>query len=224
MIQWVWERAMKAKSLADVVVATDDPRIIDHVNSFGGKTVLTSNEHPSGTDRCAEVMIKLGGDYDYVINIQGDEPMLAPQQIDELSSVLDHEVEIATQMSRVNSHDELWSTGEVKIILNHRNEALYFSREVIPHLHNKPKERWHELHEYRKHVGMYAYRGDILLKLSKLRPSSLEKAESLEQLRWLEAGYVIRLVPTLYESHCVDTQADLEKVQRLMGEMGLLKS
>ena len=217
MIQWVYEAAKQA-SLDKVVVATDDARILDHVRSFGGEAVMTGADHPSGTDRCWDAFQQLGDGYDYVINIQGDEPFLEPAQINELVAVLkEGMVELATQMIPVGNHEELFDKGEVKIVLNDKMEALYFSRTVIPFIKGVDEQDWHKHHTYYRHVGMYAYRRDILEKITKLPVSSLERAESLEQLRWVENGFKIKCVPTLFESHCIDTPEDIEKVLRRMG-------
>jgi 3-deoxy-manno-octulosonate cytidylyltransferase (CMP-KDO synthetase) len=217
MIQHVYEKASQSKSLSKLVVATDDERIFDHVQSFGGEVVMTAADHPSGTDRCQEAVQQLKESYQYVINIQGDEPFIDPRQIDELADVLKHgTVELATQMIAVNSYEMLFDKGEVKIVLNKNNEALYFSRMVIPFIKGVDETEWHKQHNYFRHVGMYAYRKDILEKICWLPVSSLEKAESLEQLRWLENGFTIQCVPTTFESHCIDTPEDVEKVLALM--------
>ncbi|MBS1585567.1 MAG: 3-deoxy-manno-octulosonate cytidylyltransferase [Bacteroidetes bacterium] len=218
MIQRVYERVSASKSLDKVVVATDDERIHAHVAAFGGTAMMTAKHHPSGTDRCWEALQQLGGDYDYVINIQGDEPFIEPTQIDELATVLqDHGVELATQMIPINSHEMLFDKGEVKIVLNDKDEALYFSRNVIPFIKGVEETEWHKHHKYYRHVGMYAYRKDILEQITKLPVSALEKAESLEQLRWLEHGFRIKCVVTEYESHCIDIPEDVAKVLGLMG-------
>src|SRR4051812_2353852 len=197
MIHRVYEQAAKSRSLNRVVVATDDDRIARHVRDFGGEAIITSDRHPSGTDRCAEVLQKIGSDYRYVINIQGDEPFIDPQQIDTLAGVLkDGTTEIATLIIQVDSKDVLFDVGEVKVVLNPKMEALYFSRAVIPFLKDVPEREWHLRRMYYRHVGMYAYRSDILAQLTKLPVSSLEKAESLEQLRWLEAGYKVKCAVT----------------------------
>lgn len=216
MIQRVYEQAKKSSKLSDVVVATDDDRIFKHVKAFGGNAVMTETNHPSGTDRCYEALQKTGKDYTYIINIQGDEPFIDPSQIDLLASECDGETELATLMIPVDSHEVLFDTGEVKITLNNKIEALYFSREVIPHIKGVDKKDWHKHYPYFRHVGMYAYRADILKEVTKLAPSSLEKAESLEQLRWLENGFKIKLAITNFDSHCIDTPEDIEKVLRLM--------
>ncbi len=241
MIRRVYEQASKAQYLDKIIVATDDDRIFGHVQAFGAKAIMTQSSHPSGTDRCWEayqslvmspeswVIDKFNFQHlspetqdshlknDYIINIQGDEPFIDPAQIDELGAMLDGNIELATQMIAVDNPDVLWDIGEVKIVLNDQHEALYFSRQVIPFLKNVPQTNWHEHHPYFRHVGMYAYRADVLKKLTTLPPSSLEKAESLEQLRWLEAGFKIKCVVTQYDSHCIDTPEDIEKVLRLVG-------
>ena len=218
MIRRVYEEAGKSKSLDTLVVATDDERILNHVHSFGGKAVMTAAGHPSGTDRCLDALQQLEGDYQYVINIQGDEPFINPDQVDELAAILkDGTVELATQMIPVSSHEELFDRGEVKIVLNDRMEALYFSRMAIPFIKGVPESEWHLQYQFYRHVGMYAYRRDILEQITKLPVSSLEQAESLEQLRWLEHGYKIKCAITRFESHCIDTPEDVEKVMRRMG-------
>jgi 3-deoxy-manno-octulosonate cytidylyltransferase (CMP-KDO synthetase) len=218
MIQRVYEEAAKSKSLHKLVVATDDERILHHVQLFGGEAVMTGADHPSGTDRCWDALQQLGEGYQYVINIQGDEPFINPAQIDELVAILhDGAVELATQMIPVSNHEELFDKGEVKIVLNDKMEALYFSRMVIPFIKGVDESVWHKHHTYYRHVGMYDYRRDVLEKITMLPVSALEKAESLEQLRWLEHGFKIKCVITHFESHCIDTPADVEKVLRRMG-------
>ena len=216
MIQRVYEQAKKSGKLNDVVVATDDERIFTHVKAFGGQVVMTEPNHPSGTDRCFEALKKSGKEYTYIINIQGDEPFIDPSQIDLLAGVCDGKTELATLMIPVDSHEVLFDTGEVKITMNNKHEALYFSREVIPHIKRVDKKDWHKHFPYYRHVGMYAYRADVLKQITTLAPSSLEKAESLEQLRWLENGFKIKLAITDFDSHCIDTPEDIEKVLRLM--------
>jgi len=216
MIQRVYEQAKKSSKLSDVVVATDDERISTHVKAFGGQVVMTETNHPSGTDRCFEALKKSGKEYTYVINIQGDEPFIDPSQIDLLAGVCDGKTELATLMIPVDSQEVLFDTGEVKITMNDKHEALYFSREVIPHIKGVDKKDWHKHFPYYRHVGMYAYRADVLKQITTLAPSSLEKAESLEQLRWLENGFKIKLVITHHDSHCIDTPEDVDKVLKLM--------
>jgi 3-deoxy-manno-octulosonate cytidylyltransferase (CMP-KDO synthetase) len=216
MLQRVYEQTAKSNLLDAIIIATDDERIKAHAESFGAKVVLTDINHPSGTDRCYQALQLSDLNADYIINIQGDEPFLDPEQINELARACDGNTELVTQMIACNNASVLFDTGEVKICLNHVNEALYFSRQVIPAIKNKPPNEWHLHHTYYRHVGMYAYRSDVLKAISALKPSALELAESLEQLRWLEAGYKIKCVTTKYDSHCIDTPEDIEKVLTLM--------
>ena len=216
MIQRVYEQASLASSLSHIYVATDDERIYKHVESFGGKAIYTKENHPSGTDRCMEALINIGIKAEYVINIQGDEPFIDPSQIELLAALCNGQTELATLMIKVDRHDVLFDLGEVKITLNTNMEALYFSRMVIPFIKGVEQSDWHLHHDYYRHVGMYAYRTDILEAICKLSPSSLEKAESLEQLRWLEHGYKIKCAITEHDSHCIDTPEDVEKVLKLM--------
>ena len=218
MLQRVYEQATKSKYLNKVVVATDDERIFNHVKSFGGEAVMTAAHHPSGTDRCWDALQQLEENFQYVINIQGDEPFIEPEQIDELANELkDGTTELATQMIAVDNHEILFDKGEVKIVLNPNNEALYFSRMVIPFIKGVDEKEWHQHHTYYRHVGMYAYRKDVLEKITQLPVSSLEKAESLEQLRWVENGFKIKCVLTKFDSHCIDTPDDIIKMLALMG-------
>lgn len=216
MLQRVYEQSRKSKHLNEVIIATDDERIAAHCQEIGAGFVMTRAEHPSGTDRCFEAYTLHGKKYDYVLNVQGDEPFLDPEQIDSLVKICDGNIEIATQMIKCNDHEVLFDMGEVKIALSTNQEALYFSRNVIPFIKNVDRKEWHKHFDYYRHVGMYAYRVDILEKITRLNPSLLEKAESLEQLRWLEHGYKIKCVETNFDSHCVDTPEDIDKVLRLM--------
>jgi 3-deoxy-manno-octulosonate cytidylyltransferase (CMP-KDO synthetase) len=216
MLQRVYEQSAKAHLIQEVIIATDDVRIADHAKSFGAKVFMTKTDHPSGTDRCFEAYQLYGKRFEHVINIQGDEPFLDPEQINSLAQVCDPSVEIATQMTRCSDYESLFDKGEVKITLNVKHEALYFSRNVIPFIKGKEEKEWHKHFAYYRHVGMYAYRVDILEKITKLKPSALENAESLEQLRWLENGYKIKCVETDFDSHCIDTPEDVEKALRLM--------
>lgn len=217
MLQRVYEQAKKSKLLTDVIIATDDERIETHAKSFDAKVVLTKADHPSGTDRSYEAYLNTKITYDYIINIQGDEPFIDPSQIDLLAGICDGNTELATLMIKCNNHEVLFDKGEVKITLNTNKEALYFSRMVIPFIKGVDEKEWHKHFDYYRHVGMYAYRNDILEKITKLKPSPLEIAESLEQLRWLENGFKIKCAETLHDSHCIDTPEDVEKVLKLMG-------
>lgn len=217
MLQRVYEQAKKSSKLNDIIIATDDERISAHAKSFGANAVITNENHPSGTDRSFEAFTKTNKPYDYIINIQGDEPFIDPGQIDLLASICDGKTELATLMIKCNNHAVLFDKGEVKITLNTNNEALFFSRMVIPFIKGVEEKEWHKHFNYYRHVGMYAYRSDILEKITKLQPSPLEKAESLEQLRWLENGFKIKCIETQHDSHCIDTPEDIEKVLKLMG-------
>jgi len=210
MIQHVYERASMAKCIDKLVVATDDERIAGVVRAFGGEALITKESHLSGTDRCFEALQLTNEPFDYVINIQGDEPFIIPEQIALLASKLDGETEIATLIIRALDNEKLFNIGEVKVVLDKDENGVYFSRQVIPFLRNIPQEEWLKHHEFYRHVGMYAYRADILEKITKLLPSSLEKAESLEQLRWIENGFKIKTATTEHDSYCVDTPEDLE--------------
>lgn len=215
MIQRVYEQAQKSQQLSSIVVATDDNRIYNHVLGFGGKAVMTKENHPSGTDRCFEALQLQNETYDYVINIQGDEPFIDPSQINALAATCDGETELATLMIPVDNHEVLFDKGEVKIVLNDKQEALYFSRMVIPYIKGIDEKEWYKHHNYYRHVGLYAYRVNVLKKITQLNPSSLEQAESLEQLRWLEHGFKIKCAITHFDSHCIDTPEDIEKVIKL---------
>ncbi|MCE7059045.1 3-deoxy-manno-octulosonate cytidylyltransferase [Dyadobacter sp. CY343] len=214
MIQRVYEQSSKATKLDRVVVATDDERIQEHVKGFGGLVVMTSPDHQSGTDRCYEALLKIEGTFDYVINIQGDEPFISPEPIDHLAQVLDQKTELATLVKVIDQEDILFNPNVPKAVLNKKNEVMYFSRQTIPYLRNAEKEQWLNTHTFYKHIGIYAYRTDVLAEITKLPVSALEKAEALEQLRWLENGYAIKAVITSDDSHGVDTPDDLDRVTK----------
>ncbi|MDM1296433.1 3-deoxy-manno-octulosonate cytidylyltransferase [Sphingobacterium sp. N143] len=215
MIQRVYEQVSKSSRLAAVVVATDDPRIEQEVLSFGGKVVMTSEHHQSGTDRCAEVIAQLPG-YDIAINIQGDEPFIAPEQIDLLASCFDNpQTTIATLVKEIKENEELFNTNIPKVVRNHAGEAIYFSRQTIPFLRGIPQEQWLQKHQFYKHIGIYAYQVETLKALTQLPVSTLEEAEALEQLRWVENGHTIQTAVTVHETVAVDTPADLTKILAL---------
>jgi 3-deoxy-manno-octulosonate cytidylyltransferase (CMP-KDO synthetase) len=214
MIQRVYEQTIQAGALNRVVVATDDHRIFDHVTAFGGQVIMTAENHQSGTDRCYEALVSTGEKYDYVINIQGDEPFISPDPINYLADVLDGNTELATLVKVIDSDDILFNPNVPKAVLNKRGEVMYFSRQTIPHLRNIEESQWLGSHTFYKHIGIYAYRVDVLAEITKLGVSSLEKAEALEQLRWLENGYAIKAVITADDSHGVDTPEDLDRVSR----------
>lgn len=211
MIQRVYEQARQSSALNDVIVATDHKEIFDHVKKFGGAVTMTKSDHVSGTDRCHEALTHQRTKYDYAINIQGDEPFIQPEQIDLLAGRLDGATEIATLVKSVESTEQLFNPNVVKVVCNDIMQALYFSRSPIPHIRNTPEHEWLSKHKFYKHIGMYAYRTDVLERLHRLSVSSLEKAESLEQLRWLEHGFTISVVETTTETMGIDTPEDLEK-------------
>jgi 3-deoxy-manno-octulosonate cytidylyltransferase (CMP-KDO synthetase) len=214
MVQRVVEQAKACKRLADVVVATDDPRIVEHVEAFGGKAVLTSPHHASGTDRCHEALERTDGAFQGVVNIQGDEPFIAPEQIDEVCACLAQPgVAIATLAQVVTDDRDLDDPGEVLITVDVHMNALYFSRAAIPFLRNPKQGPRSTQFRFLKHVGLYAYTAEALGRIVKLSPASLELAESLEQLRWLENGIPVRVGLTTHPSFCIDTPADLERAR-----------
>jgi 3-deoxy-manno-octulosonate cytidylyltransferase (CMP-KDO synthetase) len=212
MVRRVYEQASKALSLSKVVVATDHEKIFDHVKAFG-EVVMTSAAHESGTDRCFEALQQLKEEYDYVINIQGDEPYIKPEQIDLLASCLaSSDVELATLVKKITDKETLFNPNTPKVIFNKEKEAIYFSRQTIPYLRGIPPDEWLEKKDFYKHIGIYAYRADILKKITQFKISDLEKAEALEQLRWLENGLKIKIAVTEFESIGIDTPEDLEKI------------
>lgn len=209
MIQRVYERSLLSSTLTTIVVATDSDRIADHVKSFGGNVVITSSSHQSGTDRCAEAATHFL-DAEIIINIQGDEPFIQPEQIDLLAHCFQSEsVQIATLVKRVTDKEELFNTNIPKVTVDQSFKALYFSRSTIPFQRDIPKELWLENTEYFKHIGLYGFRSRTLQELTLLPVSKLEKAEALEQLRWLENGYAIQAAETSYESYGIDVPEDI---------------
>lgn len=214
MIQRVYEQALKV--FENVVVATDDERIAAAVKNFGGNCVMTSAEHKSGTDRCAEAL-KVYEQihstlYEIIVNIQGDEPFIQPSQLQLIRSCFAHkETQIATLARPVRNIQELLDPNKPKLVLDKNNDAIYFSRSVIPFLRGHETEDWLDHHYYYVHIGLYAFRREVLAAITKLETTPLEKAESLEQLRWIENGYRIRVKLTDYESHGIDTPEDLVK-------------
>ncbi|MBX2898099.1 MAG: 3-deoxy-manno-octulosonate cytidylyltransferase [Cyclobacteriaceae bacterium] len=210
MIQRVYAQALKAPALHRVIVATDNQEILDCVRTFGGTACLTAETHASGTDRCYEVFSQQTEPYDYVINIQGDEPFINPEQIELLAALLDGETELATLVKKITDQQQLINPNVVKAVLNNKSEALYFSRSPIPFWRG-PETNWTQHHLYYKHIGLYAYRADVLQQITRLQVSALEKAESLEQLRWLENGFKIKTAETQLETLGIDTPEDLER-------------
>ena len=210
MIRRVYEQCIKAKTITKVIVATDDERIAAHVREFG-EVIMTAADHPSGTDRCHEVLGRIGEKFDYVINIQGDEPFIDPSQIELVSHLLDGKTELATLAKIIEEEEQVHNPNVVKAVTDKGGFALYFSRNPIPYQRSAGGQEWHGLHQYLKHIGIYAYRADILEKITSLPISPLEKSESLEQLRWLENGYRIKVGLTNLETAGIDTPEDLER-------------
>ncbi|RZK41911.1 MAG: 3-deoxy-manno-octulosonate cytidylyltransferase [Pedobacter sp.] len=211
MIQRVYEQSLLS-NLNKVVVATDDERIATEVERFGGEYVMTADTHQSGTDRCAEVAATLPG-YDIVVNIQGDEPFIDPNQINLVTACFtDHGVQLATLIKQIHTEEELFNSNIPKVVIGHEGQALYFSRHPIPYLRNAEKENWLTSHQFYKHIGIYGYKTITLAEITKLKPSILELSESLEQLRWLENGYKIQTKITTIETVAIDSPSDLLKI------------
>lgn len=218
VIQRVYEQVSRA--IDNVLVATDDERILNHVSGFGGKAVMTRNQHRSGTDRCWEAYQSNGGDEDIIINVQGDEPFILPEQIEALKSCFDDETtDIATLVKpfdKSRTYGELENPNSAKVVINSNMNALYFSRSVIPYLRGIDKELWPSKHQYYTHLGIYAYRAKVLERITSMEPSSLEIAESLEQLRWLENGMTIKVGLTQHSSIGIDTPQDLQRAEQFL--------
>ena len=213
MIQRVYERCLLSKSLSNIIIATDDEIIFEHVKTFTDQVCITSPKHPSGTDRCAEVVSLMNIKSDVVVNIQGDEPLINPHQIDSLVECFtDAQTQIATLVKIINNPDVLFNVNTPKVIIDANQFAIYFSRETIPHLRNIEKSEWLDKHTFYQHIGIYAYQTSVLSAITNLSPSILEKAESLEQLRWIENGYKIKTAFTADETYAIDTPEDVAKV------------
>ena len=220
MIQRVYEQV--GKVLDDVYVGTDDDRIKNTVEGFGGKAIMTSPDHKSGTDRIEEAVEKIGGDFDVVINIQGDEPFIHESQIKELCACFDDaDTQIATLGKPFTAEmgmEALENPNSPKIVVDNRGYAMYFSRSVIPYIRNTRREEWIGQFPYLKHIGLYAYRREVLRQVTQLPQSSLEIAESLEQLRWLQNGYKIKVGLTDVETVGIDTPEDLQRAETYLNE------
>ncbi len=218
IVQWVYEAV--AKAVERVVVATDDQRIYDAVVAFGGEAVMTSTEHQSGTDRCAEAFEKCGYEADIVVNVQGDEPFIAPEQIATLLQCFENEtVEIATLAREFKAEEgieALENPNSPKVVISPKGEAVYFSRSVVPYLRDVERSKWLEHHTFYKHVGIYAFRAATLGEITRLPLSPMERAERLEQLRWLESGYKIGVGITDVENVGIDTPDDLQRAEILI--------
>ncbi len=215
VIQRVYEQV---KGVFDrAVVATDDERIAQAVKDFGGDVVMTRTDHKSGTDRCYEAVTKVGEDYDVVVNIQGDEPFIHHSQLEAVKHCFDDpQTQIATLVKPFLPEDgeaALENVNSPKVVINARKQAIYFSRSIIPYMRGRDKQEWLAHHTYYKHIGLYAYKTDVLRDITRLPQSSLEMAESLEQLRWIENGYVIKVAESQVETIGIDTPEDLQKAE-----------
>lgn len=217
MVQRVYEQAKKAKTLGRVIVATDDVRIENVVKGFGGEVMMTSADITSGSDRVAAVAQKVQGDI--FVNIQGDEPLIPPALIDQAVEALvnDPEAVAGTAAKLIGPHDDLASPAVVKVVFDRNRHALYFSRSAIPHVRDKQiQSEWPSAAALYKHIGIYVFRRDFLLRFSSMGESSLEKAEKLEQLRILEAGYKIAVAVTEHDSIPIDTKEDIDRVLKVL--------
>ena len=215
VIQRVYEQV--ASLLDEVYVATDDERIFSCVESFGGRAVMTRSDHKSGTDRIEEAAEKIGSDADVIINVQGDEPFIQPSQIQTLMQLFDApETQIGTLGKRFESMEGVGNPNSPKIVTDRRGFALYFSRSPIPYIRGKEQSEWLDAYPFLKHLGIYAYRREVLREVTQLPQGSLEKAESLEQLRWLENGYRIRVGLTDVETVGIDTPEDLVRAEEFL--------
>ena len=215
MIQRVYEQASCSSLISKLIVATDDERIFHHVKEFGGEVMMTANNHENGTQRCGEVIAK-HVDFDVVINIQGDEPLIQPQQLDKvLTMFADENISIGTLVKRFDDASEIHNPNRIKVVLNSKNDALYFSRSTIP-FNRKTEFSSDDSVAYFKHIGIYAWRLNTLKELIDLPICDLEKTESLEQLRWMYHGYTISTTETTIETPNIDTPEDLKEVLRVL--------
>lgn len=222
MIERVYIQAGKA--ISNVFVATDDNRIFETVKGFGGKAVMTSPDHQSGTDRCAEAASEIekqtGEKLDVVVNIQGDEPFIKPEQINLLTGCfVNEEVELATLIRKVGPEEDLFNPNQPKVIIDKSGNAIYFSRAAIPYIRDAERTDWQKKHTFYKHIGLYAYRTETLRRITKLERSALEITESLEQNRWLENGFRIRTAVTEWESIGIDTPEDLDRAKSILEQL-----
>lgn len=215
MVQHVYER-VKAAGIEEVIIATDDERVEKRAAQFA-KVMMTGAHHESGTERCAEVLEKMDDQPDIVINVQGDEPYVAAEHLEAIISCFKNErTAIASLVKKIERQEELFNPNIPKVALNQQKQALYFSRSTIPYLRNIKEDNWLQEQDYYKHIGLYAYRAEVLREIVKLPPGQLEMAERLEQLRWLENGYVIQMAETTVENVAIDTPADLERLLSLL--------
>jgi 3-deoxy-manno-octulosonate cytidylyltransferase (CMP-KDO synthetase) len=218
LVQMVYENAIESNLFSEVVIATDHEDILNHCRGFGAKTYMTSALHESGTDRVAEAAQLMGGavSFDYVVNIQGDEPLLSHALLEEMIDNFSSKSTIYSAKKKIQDSQELFDPNVVKVVCNHRNNALYFSRSPIPHCRGYQAENWLEQTTYYKHIGIYAFEVNTLLEIVRLSPSELENTEKLEQLRWLHAGYQIKMIETQIYSMGIDTPEDMLKLRQFL--------
>jgi 3-deoxy-manno-octulosonate cytidylyltransferase (CMP-KDO synthetase) len=215
LIMRVYNKALQSKLANDVIVATDHQDIYDHIKHNGGKAMMTSTDHQSGTDRIAELSHVI--DHDVIINVQGDEPLINPNQIDDLIAMFENKtIEIATQCKRIIDLESVFDFNIVKVVRDNEDRALYFSRQAIPAMRDLKFDQWPLHHNYFRHIGIYGFRKTILSTLTEIKPTSYEISESLEQLRWLQSGYKIHCRETHYDSIGVDIPEDVEKVENII--------
>ena len=217
LVAWVVEAVRRASSLDDVFVATDDERIFQAVEQFGGKAVMTRNDHKSGTDRIEEAAQKLHTTADVIINVQGDEPFIQKSQLETVKHLFDDpQTQIATLGKPFETMEAVENPNSPKIVTDINGYALYFSRSIIPYIRGKEQSEWLQNFPFLKHIGLYAYRRNVLSEITKLPQSPLELAESLEQLRWLQNGYRIKVGLTDVETVGIDTPEDLQRAEQFI--------
>lgn len=217
IIERVYERVHKSKRLTEIVVATDDIRIYNHVRKFGGHAIITRLDHASGTTRCAEI-IETMSSFDLIVNIQGDEPLINPNQIDQLCDFMTSQpnVGIGTLIRKIEHPEDLTNPAVAKVVCGHHGRVLYFSRSAVPFVRDISPDQWLDHGQFHRHIGMYAYRRDVLRKIGNLPQSDLERMEKLEQLNWLYHGFAIHAIETEYESMGIDTPEDLALLERML--------
>ncbi len=220
VLEMTYNQCLKSKLLSKVVVATDHESIFSMVTEFGGEVVMTSESHQSGTDRCAEALNICGGasNFEYVVNIQGDEPLISPKTIDDICFSLNLNTQIASSCIKINNLEDLLSANIVKVVIDEKKHALYFSRSPIPYIRGLEVESWLKENDFYKHLGLYAFKANVLQDLVKLPMSRLETQEKLEQLRWLSNGYKINMIETGYESIGIDTEEDFNRLKQFLGK------
>lgn len=217
VIQHVYEQCKLADSLKKIIVATDDERIANNVKNFGGEAIMTSKDHVNGTSRCVEALTTyekiVGTTFDIVINIQGDEPFIQPEMINKVSSIFNNaDAQIGTLAKKIETEEELFNPNVVKLLIDKNKKAMIFSRNTLPFIRDVDKSNWITNTVFYKHIGLYGYRKDALFEITKLKPSRLELAEKLEQLTWMENGYIVSIEYTEFDSRGIDTPEDLLKL------------